>query len=81
MINPQDINWEELENKWQTMIGIKEYYDSEIFKQFLADKLNRIEKEIDKYILEGIEISKQNHRNNEGLRKAKQIIRKEFIKT
>ena len=49
------------------------------FKQFLSDKLNRIEKEIDKYILEGIEISKQNHRNNEGLRKAKEIIRREFI--
>jgi len=82
MIKPQDIDTKELENRIVCKIANpdnqREYlncYTEVIIQQFLSDKLNRIENEIDYWNLAlSISVDKKE------LIQLKQIIRKEFTK-
>lgn len=95
MFKPQDIDLKKLEDKlchhsMCIRYDSNKHYTEFDVKQFLANKLNRIEKEID--ILHKKELSEVSsdikepmsiedayiHGRMQGLSKSKQIIRKEF---
>ena len=89
MINPQSIDLKELEimfKHFESKMPTQANAVKDKFKQFLADKLNRIEKKIDdrKQFVKDLNIIIYSKKLKEfmlyELEKSKQIIRKEFVK-
>jgi len=83
MIKWQDIDLKELEimfNEFSKKQPIQSHAVRERFKQFLADKITRIEKEINKICLPKSENVTLLISDDELVKVMKQIINKEFIK-